>query len=123
MPTSWSILLRVLRRHALMALGIVVVVVASLRIDGHACAGADHEAHESPPTGMVSMAAEDDCGGPCDPHGSGQCHCPAIVASAIVSEAAVMLPAPMVCGTAPDGDHDRMPNGWSFVPDPPPDRG
>lgn len=116
-------LLRVLGRHALVAVGIVVVLVAPLSIN---CVPCVNTADASSAT--MSVAQNNDTapvpdtglGDPLDPEQCDHCHCTA--PAAIVPDHGMRFPATLVSRHTVRPAPTHIPDDPVFVPDPPPNR-
>lgn len=120
---SWTTLLRLLGRHALVAAGVVVVLLSSMDIN---CLRARDDAGFA---GVASTmgepaASQDDGAGrqgdPLDPDACGHCHC--VAPAAIVTDQGIVIPSPLVGRNTRMREPNETPTGVSFAPDPPPNR-
>lgn len=123
MLRPWLFLLRVLGRHALVAMGVVVVLVAPLSINCMPCVntdGASPAVAGATVQDMAVVVSDNELGDPADPEQCDHCHCTA--PAAIVPDHNVRFPATLVSQNTVRPAPTQVPDDPVFVPDPPPNR-
>jgi hypothetical protein len=119
----WIFLLRAFGRHALVAVGIMVVLVAPLSINCMPCVNTDNASSVVAGTtgqDLAIVVSDNGLGDPADPEQCDHCHCTA--PAAIVPDHTVRFPAPLVSRNTVRRAPTQAPDDPVFVPDPPPNR-
>lgn len=122
MPQSWTNDIRNCGRYAFLAIAVVLIFFAPVRIN---CLQLGELSE------MVTVVIDvpvlidggsvHDCSGSSDlrdPDGCGACHCS--IASALLPDGAPVLPVPLIGKCRPALLTDISADDWSFAPEPPP---
>jgi hypothetical protein len=123
MPHPWTTLLRLLGRHALVVVGVVVVLLSSVQINCLLLQDDAGLAVVEAPMGDLPVLVDDGAGrqgDPLDPDACGHCHC--VAPAAIVTDQGMVIPSPLVGRSTPIREPGEIPTGVSFAPDTPPNR-
>lgn len=126
MLRPWLNLLRVLGRHALVAVGIVVVLMAPLPVNCMPCGNSNETASGFAAIDMdaAAVVASDDGQrnplDPVDPQPCDHCHCTA--PAALAPDHSVKIPATLVSRHLVPPVPTHVPDDPVFVPDPPPQK-
>ena len=123
MRHSWTTLLRLLGRHALVVAGVVLVLLSSVQINCVLAEDAAGLAVAASPMGDLPVIGDDGAGrqgDPLDPDACGHCHC--VAPAAILTDQAFVIPSPLVGRNTLMREPGETPTGVSFAPDPPPNR-
>ncbi len=123
MRHSWTTLLRLLGRHALVVTGVVVVLLSSVQINCLLVEDAAGVAVAASPLGALPVIVDDGSGrqgDPLDPDACGHCHC--VAPAAIVTDQGIVIPSPLVGRNTLIREPSETPTGVSLAPDPPPNR-
>lgn len=112
------LLLNKLGRHALVVVGMIIVLLPCILLNCKILADSACDASVSAP--QSSVIAEDAAGNAHDPDDCGRCHC--LAPGAIIEGQGVIIPAPIITHNVLICHPDQAPSGMSFAPDPPPDR-